>query len=261
MILAHSYQDSAGKYYYPEQVEQKGADWFVKETGTPVKTQIEKMSKSRYNVVNPDDVIAQYGADAMRLYELFMGPLDQVKPWQMNGVEGVYRFLHRTWRLSERELGGEAPELWKLYHKTLKQVQEHTLELRFNTAISQMMIFVNEATNAPALPKEMMLGFVQMLAPYAPHICEEIWERLGGQGFVSLAPWPKFDPALCVEDEVVVVVQINGKRRGDMKVAKGLSKDELTKLALEVDSVKHHLAGQEAKKIIVVPDKIVNIVV
>ncbi len=260
MILAHSYQDSAGKYYYPEQVEQKGADWFVKETGTPVKTQIEKMSKSRYNVVNPDDVIAQYGADAMRLYELFMGPLDQVKPWQMNGVEGVYRFLHRTWRLAERELGGEAPELWRLYHKTLKQVQEHTLELRFNTAISQMMIFVNEATNAPAVPKEMMLGFVQMLAPYAPHICEEIWERLGGQGFVSLAPWPKFDPALCVEDEVVVVVQINGKRRGDMKVAKGLSKDELTKLALEIDSVKHNLAGQEAKKIIVVPDRIVNIV-
>ncbi|MEI6804976.1 MAG: class I tRNA ligase family protein [Myxococcaceae bacterium] len=265
MILAHSYQDEAGKYYYPEEVEQKGADWFVKTSGVPVKTQVEKMSKSRYNVVNPDDVIAKYGADSMRLYELFMGPLDQVKPWQTNGVEGVYRFLQRAWRLATRELsddpGSSNPELWRLYHKTLKQVQEHTLELRYNTAISQMMIFVNEATAAKILPKEIILGFLKTLAPYAPHICEELWERLGQKELISKTSWPAFDSALCVEDEVTIGVQINGKRRDEMKVARGLSKEILEKQALELEQVKYFLNGAVPKKIIVVPDRIVNLVV
>lgn len=265
MILAHSYQDNAGKYYYPEEVESKGADWVVKTSGKPVKTQVEKMSKSRYNVVNPDDVIAKYGADSMRLYELFMGPLDQVKPWQTAGVEGVYRFLQRTWRLATRALsdepGSSHPDLWRLYHKTLKQVQEHTLELRFNTAISQMMIFVNEATASKTLPKEIILGFVKMLAPYAPHICEELWERLDQKELVSKTFWPVFDLVLCQEDEVMIAVQINGKRRGEIKVARGLSKELVEKQALEHDQVKYFLNGTTPKKIIVVPDRIVNLVI
>ncbi len=265
MILAHSYQDSAGKYYYPDEVESKGSSWSVKATGEPVKTQVEKMSKSRYNVVNPDDVIAKYGADSMRLYELFMGPLDQVKPWQTNGVEGVYRFLQRTWRLAKRELseqpGSSEPGLWRQLHKTLKQVQEHTLELRYNTAISQMMIFVNEATAAQTLPKEIMLTFLQVLAPYAPHICEELWERLGQKELISKTSWPVFDPALCTEDEVVIVIQVNGKRRDEMRVARGLAKEVVEQQALELPQVKYFLNGAAPKKIIVVPDKIVNLVV
>ena len=265
MILAHSYQDDSGKYYYPDQVEQKGSDFFVKKSGKKVKTQIEKMSKSRYNVVSPDDVIAKYGADAMRLYELFMGPLDQVKPWQTNGVEGVYRFLQRTWRLAQRELsnkpGSSEPALFRLLHKTIKQVQEHTLDLRFNTAISQMMIFVNEATNAKTLPREVLITFLRVLSPYAPHLCEELWEQLGQENFISKVDWPSFDPELCTEDEVVVVVQINGKRRDELRVAKGTAKDILQSKALESEAVQHFLDGKTPKKIIVVPDRIVNLVV
>ncbi|MES2504274.1 MAG: leucine--tRNA ligase [Myxococcota bacterium] len=265
MILAHSYQDDAGKYYYPEEVEPKGNGFVVKASGKAVKTQVEKMSKSRYNVVNPDDVIAKYGADAMRLYELFMGPLDQVKPWQTSGVEGVYRFLHRVWRLAEREISNEPgasnPALWCLYHKTVKLVEEHTLALKFNTAISQMMIFVNEATASATLPKEIMQGFIRILAPYAPHICEEIWEQMREAGFVSASVWPKFDPALCEDDEITIAVQINGKRRDEIRVAKGTAKEVLEKMALASEQVQLFLNGATPKKIVAVPDRIVNIVV
>ncbi|MCB0406391.1 MAG: leucine--tRNA ligase, partial [Bdellovibrionales bacterium] len=194
MILAMSFRDARGKYYLPEQVEKRGDGYVVKGTDTALQTQVEKMSKSKLNVVSPDDVIEAHGADAMRLYELFMGPLDQPKPWQMDGVEGVARFLARVWRLAIDERSGEintklvdAPgsseqELWKMFHKTAKKVTEDTERLQFNTAISQMMVFVNTAYQTETLPKECFLGFLRLLAPYAPHLCEELWSVLGQKG-------------------------------------------------------------------------------
>ena len=273
MILAQSYQDEQGKYYYPEDVEQSGSKYVAKSTGRVVKTQVEKMSKSRYNVVNPDEVIDKYGADAMRLYELFMGPLEQVKMWQMAGVEGVYRFLHRVWRLVVNQETGElnaalcddagntAPELWRLLHKTIKKVGEDTLELKFNTAISQMMTFVNEATPASKLPKETVLLFLKVLSPYAPHIAEELWQRLGQTTLLAKEEWPSYDASLCVDDLVTIVLQINGKKRDELKVSRGVSEAELQAQALASPMMQKFLAGSTPKKIIVIKERIVNVVV
>lgn len=273
MILAHSYQDKAGKYYHPSEVEEKTGQWFVKGKTEPLKVQIEKMSKSKQNVFNPDDIIAEYGADAMRLYELFMGPLEQVKPWQMDGVEGVSRFLARVWRLLINEHTGEvnekyqnipnsqSPVLEKLLHKTIKQVEEQTESLRYNTAISQMMIFINEAYAQPALPKDLMLTFLKVLSPYAPHLAEELWHKLGQSGLIVNETWPKYDPKLCEDDTVTVVIQVNGKKRDELSVSKNIGKAELEKAALESENVKKHLQGQTPKKVIVVPGRLVNIVV
>jgi leucyl-tRNA synthetase len=273
MILAFSYQDEQGKYYGPDDVEEKDGKPFAKSTGRALKSQIEKMSKSKLNVFSPDDVIDQYGADAMRLYELFMGPLDQVKPWQMEGVDGVYRFLTRVWRLMVNTDNGEPaakltdaapesePELWKRLHQTTKKVKEDTLALRFNTAISQMMIFANEATSAKTLPKEIAIRFVQVVAPYAPHLAEELWQRLGQTGFVSLADWPEHDEKLCVEDEVTIVIQVNGKKRDELKVSVTTPKDEIEKMALASEKTQKFLEGKSPRKVIVVPKRLVNIVV
>lgn len=273
MILGDSYQDARGKYYAPTEVEKKGEAWVTKESGAPLAVQTEKMSKSKMNVINPDDVIREYGADAMRLYEMFMGPLDQVKLWKMDGPEGPYRFLSRVWRLVVDEKNGQVlakinsqpgstePSLWKHLHKCIQKVEELTSSLCFNTAISQMMIFVNEATAAKTLPKEILTTFLKLLAPYAPHLAEELWEKLGEKSLISLAPWPKFDPALCVEDLVTVVVQINGKIAERMEVKKGTGKPELEQLARATPKVSKALVAGEAKKVIVVPDRLVNFVI
>ncbi len=272
MILAQSYQDEQGKYYYPTDIDQKGSEHFAKSTGRKVKTQVEKMSKSRYNVVNPDDVIDSYGADAMRLYELFMGPLEQVKMWQMAGVEGVYRFLQRAWRLLIDEESGklssfivnqsdEPLAITKALHKTIKKVTQDTLDLKFNTAISQMMIFVNEAMAAKAIGRDSAAMFLRILAPFAPHATEELWSLIGAQGFVCQSAWPSFDEALCEDDEVIIVVQVNGKRREEIRVAKSATQEAVQKQALELETVKKFMNGLEPKKIVVVPGRLVNIVV
>ena len=273
MILSYSFQDDKGKYYHPDEAKKDVNPPVHKDTGVPLKSQIEKMSKSKNNVVNPDDVIDQYGADALRLYEMFMGPLEAIKPWQTEGVDGVYRFLSRTWRLVidentgelsskiSKEPGSSEPALWKTLHKTIKKVSHDTEHLHMNTAIAQMMIFVNEATQAKTLPREVILTFLQVLAPYAPHLSEDLWERLGNEKLICLADWPQFDESLCQESEVTVVFMVNGKKRGEMSVAKGTSKDELEKIALQNEKVIQHLDGKTPKKVIVVPGKLVNLVV
>ncbi|HMY37417.1 MAG TPA: leucine--tRNA ligase, partial [bacterium] len=228
----------------------------------------QKMSKSRGNVVNPDDVIAQYGADAMRLYEMFMGPLTQTKPWSTRGVEGVYRFLQRTWRLfvDERDqLSSKVqdveptPDQLRVLHKTIKKVQDDIETLSFNTAIAQMMIFVNELTPSDVRPRKVIEPFLLLLAPFAPHIAEELWSRLGHTTSLTYEPFPVFDPAWTVEDTATVVLQVNGKLRDKLEVKKGLDKQTLETMAKE--KLGHWVGGKEIVKIVVVPDKLVNVVV
>jgi len=234
----------------------------------------QKMSKSRGNVVNPDDVIALYGADAFRCYEMFMGPLEQMKPWSMNGVEGVSRFLARVWRLvmeeqqdgswalspAVQEVQPDKAQL-KVIHATIKKVGEDIETLSFNTAISQMMVFVNAFTNANPRPKGAIRTLLQLLNPFAPHLTEELWETLGFGGKLVDEPWPAFDPAVLVEDEVEIPIQINGKLRDKIVVKKDATKEEIEAAARSSAKVAEHVAGKEIKKVIVVPGKLVNIVV
>ena len=270
MILAYSYQDVAGRYHHPDDVEERGGRLFAGDV--EVTSQVEKMSKSKLNVVNPDDVISAHGADAMRLYELFMGPLDQQKPWQTAGVEGVHRFLQRTWRLvvdertgdpSERITdapAGSEPELQRTLHRTIRKVLEDTEQLAMNTAIAQMMVFVNEATQSATLPREILETFLKVLGPYAPHLAEELWHRLGHDDLIAHAEWPRHDDALCAEETITIVVQVNGKKRDELQVPAETGREELERLALASEAVRRHL-GAEPKKVIVVPGRLVNLVV
>ncbi|KMP30911.1 leucine--tRNA ligase [Bacillus wiedmannii] len=226
----------------------------------------EKMSKSKGNVVNPDDIVASHGADTLRLYEMFMGPLDASIAWSENGLDGARRFLDRVWRLFVQENGElsekitDAPnkELEKAYHQTVKKVTEDYAELRFNTAISQMMVFINDAYKAETLPKEYVEGFVKMIAPVAPHIGEELWSKLGYNETITYACWPTFDESKLVEDEVEIVVQIMGKVRAKLTMSKDASKEEMEQLALE--AIQDQIEGKTVRKVIVVPGKLVNVV-
>jgi leucyl-tRNA synthetase len=233
----------------------------------------EKMSKSRGNVVNPDDVIEQYGADSMRLYEMFMGPLERQKPWQTAGMEGQWRFLKRAWRVTVGDgdeplkLSGETPPpaLLKSMHSAIRKVTGDVEGLRFNTAISAMMVFVNDL--AEHLDKEGKAyratseALAKMLSAFAPHIGEEIWHALGHKETLAYEPWPAFDPALTVDDAVEVVFQVNGKVRARETVAKGTAKDALEALARGNERIAEYLQGATVLKVIVVPDKLVNFVV
>ena len=273
MILAYSYRDSAGKYYSPSEVEERDGKFYVEGGSTELEAQVEKMSKSKLNVVNPDDVISAYGADAMRLYELFMGPLEVQKPWQMKDVEGVNRFLQRVWRLVVEENSGDLnpkivdapassePDLERTLHKTIKKVSSDTEALQMNTAIAQMMIFTNQATTSATLPKDILRPFLCLLSPYAPHICEELWQRLGEEDLIAHAEWPSWDPELATDETITVVIQVNGKKRDELQVARDTAKDELERLALASENAQRFINGKEPKKVIVVPGRLVNIVV
>ncbi len=273
MILAYSFKSEAGKYYSPQEVDDRDDGAFLKTTGEKLTKQIEKMSKSKFNVVNPDDVIEAHGADSLRLFELFMGPLEQVKPWQTTGVSGVARFIERVWRLVvNTETGepaakladvpeGEDPALQKALHKAIAAVERDTVGMRFNTAISHMMTLTNEATSAKVLPKTVAKTLVTMLSPYAPHVAEELWQRLGGEGLVCLQPWPKFDPALIAEDSVTYAVQVMGKLRAEVKAPVAATEAEVRALAEADDKVKAAIAGKTVKKFVFVPKRLVNFVV
>lgn len=230
----------------------------------------QKMSKSRGNVVNPDEVVSQYGADAMRLFEMFMGPLEDMKPWSTRGVEGVYRFLNRVWRLFVTEGGtldssimnvSPTPELERLYHRTVKKVGEDIESLRFNTAISQLMIFTNEAMKLERKPRALLEQFVLLLAPFAPHLAEELWQRLGHGNSLAYEPWPSYDPEKTIEATVEVVFQVNGKVRSKVHVALDTAEHDLEQMALSDTHVKRHVDGKRITRTVVVKNKLVNFVV
>jgi leucyl-tRNA synthetase len=228
----------------------------------------QKMSKSRGNVVNPDEMIDRFGADAVRLYEMFMGPLEAMKPWSTRGVEGVTRFLERVWRLMVNEAGRlsdavvSAPpslEHQRLLHQTIKKVTEDVEGLRFNTAISQMMVFTNEMTKADRRSRSLLEPFILLLSPFAPHLAEELWERLGHKPSVSHQPWPVFDPTLVVSDRLEIPIQVNGKLRGKVEVAADASRQEIEALAR--GRMTEWLQGKDPKKVIYVEKKLINFVV
>lgn len=258
MILGTSYRDSRGALVATDKVEKRDGGFYNMETGEALEQAPAKMSKSLKNVVNPDDVVERYGADTLRVYEMFMGPLDASIPWSEEGLEGARKFLDRAWRLiSLAELTDENDgSLDKVYNETVKNVTERLEGMLFNTAISQLMIFVNSANKAKSLPRDYAKGFVQLLAPFAPHIAEELWEQLTGAAGISYVAWPDFDAAKLVEDEVEIVVQVNGKLKAKVKVAKDLSRDELA----EIGQKSIEITGQIVK-VIAVPNKLVNIVV
>ena len=223
--------------------------------------------------MNPDDVVGRYGADAMRLFEMFMGPLEEMKPWSTNGVEGVFRFLNRVWRLfvddddrldaPDHSRSAAAPELERVFHATVRKVGEDIEGLRFNTAISQLMIFVNEMMKAEQRPRAMLESFVLLLAPFAPHVAEELWSRLGHTTSLAHEPWPVFDPAKIATSTVEIVLQVNGKVRvedgrghgghGRCRTAGGS--------ALADETVRRNIEGKQVVRVIIVKNKLVNIVV
>lgn len=230
----------------------------------------KKMSKSLGNVINPDDVVKEYGADAMRMFEMFMGPLEEMKPWSTRGVEGVFRFLNRVWRLYVDEEGNldrslndapPLPDLERVYHATLKKVSEDIERLSFNTAIAQMMIFVNEVMKSDTRPRRLLEPFVILLSPFAPHLAEELWQKLGHTETITYEPWPSYDPALLEETTVEVVLQVNGKIRGKIVVKKDTPEEELEKLCLADENVRRHVDSKQIVKRIIVKNKLVNLVV
>ncbi len=254
---------------------QKQGDYFVLKDHPEIKIEARayKMSKSRGNVVNPDQIIKEFGADSLRLYEMFMGPLKDMKSWSMKGVEGVHRFLNRVWRLMVDEesdtlhplLTDDEPDAKQLriLHQTIKKVTEDINEMAFNTAIAQMMIFVNEAYKWDKRPKSIFEPFILLLSPFAPHIAEELWQRLGHQKTLAYEPWPEYKEEFLKEDTVEIVVQINGKVRGTLNVPVDQAKDRetLQSIALESDIVQQRIKDKKIIKVIAVPGKLVNIVV
>ena len=253
-------------------VEKRAENFYLKGTEFRVESRAHKMSKSRGNVINPDDVVEQYGADSLRLYEMFMGPLEQVKPWSTKGVEGVNRFLSRAWRLIVGDqdeaslLSNDAEpnaEQLKVLHEAIKKVTDDIENMRFNTAISALMIFVNEARQWDALPPEIAKPFVKLLSPFAPHIAEELWAYLGSDHTIAYEKWPELNEEYLVEDTIAYPVQVNGKVRANIEVPAEKAKDKnyVIGLAKEQENIQRYLDGSTIIKEIFVPERIINFVV
>jgi leucyl-tRNA synthetase len=267
MVLAFSYRDASGRYHEPGEVAERDGRYYA--GSAEVSRQVEKMSKSRFNVVNPDDVVTEHGADAVRLYEMFMGPLDAAKPWQMAGVNGVRRFLDRAWRIvcgeddalhpAVRDVAAPA-DLLRLRHRTVGAVTEDIEALRFNTAVARLMEMTNGLTAAAVRPREVVEAFVLLLAPFAPHLAEELWGKLGHGSTLAYAPWPRFDPALAQDESQEYVVQLNGKVRHRFRAEAGLSGNALLAAAKDEPQVTALLDGRTVVKEVTIPGRLVNFV-
>ena len=264
MILGLSYRDSRGSLVPNDLVDFSGDGPTHNETGEKLEEFPAKMSKSLKNVVNPDDIIGSYGADSMRLYEMFMGPLEATKPWNTQGVEGVYRFLRRTWRMiTEIEISDEiemTADQLRTLHATIKKVTSDTADMDFNTAISQMMIFLNEFSKAEKLPREAAEKFVLLLAPYAPHLAEELWSFLGHNETLAYAQWPEYNEEFLKVDEVEILVQIMGKPKVRIMMPTEATNEQMQELAMANEEIKAAIEGKTIRKVICVPKRLVNIV-
>ncbi len=272
MITSFAFQ-RANKTLVPvDEAEQRDdGNYYEKSTGEKLEQIVAKMSKSLKNVVNPDDEIKSYGADSVRMYEMFMGPLTMSKPWSTQGIVGIHRFLEKVWAASEKpmddtDIAGKLDDeklisARKTFVQTIKKVSKDTATLNFNTAISQMMIFMNEISKLPSIPKAMWSDFVKVLSPYAPHIGEELWQKLGNKNSIAYEAWPTVNEEFASDDEKTIVVMVNGKLRGKFKAAAGTADDALKESALKEESVKKFTDGKEIVKCIVVKDRLVNFVV
>ena len=264
MILGISYKDQRGVLIPTDQVDLSGEFPVSKITGEKLTEFPAKMSKSLRNVVNPDDVIDEYGADSMRMYEMFMGPLEAVKPWNTKGVEGVHRFLKRAWRLIDSAVIVDRPcnaDEARSMHTAIKKVSRDVEDFGFNTAISSLMVFCNDFSSAAEMPREAAEAFVKMLAIFAPHVGEELWEKLGHDNTIAYEAWPVWDEAALTVNEVEVLVQILGKPKARLMMPVGIDKAEMEKLALADATVQEAIAGRPVRKTICVPGRLVNIVV
>ena len=272
MITSFAYQRKNKTLVPVDEVEQKeDGNWYEKATGEKLEQVVAKMSKSLKNVVNPDDEIRSYGADSVRMYEMFMGPLTMSKPWATQGIVGIHRFLEKVWALSEKtladiEINGKLEDkklvsLRKTFAQTVKKVGDDTSSLNFNTAISQMMIFVNELSKFDAIPTAIWTDFVKILSPYAPHLGEELWEKLGNKKSIAYETWPTYNEDFLKDDTKEIVVMVNGKLRDKFEAAPGSDDETLKTMAFDREGVKKHTDGKEVVKVIVVKDKLVNIVV
>jgi leucyl-tRNA synthetase len=258
-VLGHTFRDVSGHYHGFEEVEYRGAAAHLTATGEKLDVSVEKMSKSALNGINPDDVVATHGADALRLYEMFMGDFEQPKPWDPRAIEGMSRFLRRVWRLVEGGSGATGDPHLRLRHKTIKKVTGDIEAMKFNTAIATLMEYVNEIARAGAT-REDLLALVKLLGPFAPHLADEAWEMLGERGFVLETRWPHHDEALASDDEVTLAVQVNGKLRGTLTLARGTSDAQVRAQALALPSVAKHLEERAVTKLVIVPDRVVSVV-
>ena len=272
MITSFAFQRKNKTLVPVDEVEQKDdGKYYEKATGEELEQIVAKMSKSLKNVVNPDDEIKAYGADSVRMYEMFMGPLTMSKPWATQGIVGIHRFLEKVWAVSEKplsdiDINGKIEDknlvsARKTFAQTIKKVTNDTATLNFNTAISQMMIFINEISKLDAVPRSMWSDFVKVLSPYAPHLGEELWEKLGNKNSIAYEKWPSVNEDFAKDDAKTIVVMVNGKKRDTFEAAPGSSDDALKETAFARESVKKFTDGHELVKVIVVKDKLVNIVV
>jgi leucyl-tRNA synthetase len=264
-VLAYSYQDSMGRYHEVGDVELRGDTAILKATGDNLAIAVEKMAKSKMNGVNPDDVIRDYGADVMRLYEMFMGEFELPKPWDPRAIEGVNRFVKRVWRLVEEWKPDAAPRNdphQRLRHKTIKRVTADLERMQFNTAIAALMEYLNALAEGGAntATREDLLTMVKLVGPYAPHLADEAWAELGEKGFVLEASWPTFDEALTIDATVTIGVQVDGKLRGSVELAPDATEDAARAAALAVANVAKHLEGRVIKKFIYKPGRIIGLV-
>ncbi|MEO0605206.1 MAG: class I tRNA ligase family protein, partial [Myxococcota bacterium] len=281
MIQQYAYREESGKYHHPDDVVQKPgetatfksahdgesvqSDWYTKD-GAPVQQTLGKMGKSLNNSVDPLDIVAEFGADTLRMYEMFMGPLEQAKPWQTSGCRGIRRFLSSVWRLflddddAPKAFGESSPEVRRALHVAIQEATEGIDALKFNTPISKMMEFVNACKGT--LPAETdCLDFLRILSPWAPHIAEELWQKLGHAGSIAYDVWPEVDESALALDEIEIAVQVNGKVRGKIKVPASADKDAILATAKADENVARHLEGKTLRREIVVPGRLVNLVV
>ena len=265
MILAFAYETATGAKVASDLVEEKDGKYFHTETGEELRQIVAKMSKSLKNVVNPDDVIANYGADSLRLYEMFMGPLDERKPWAENGVKGVFNFLARVYRFFADPAkivdGEEDKEVAKLLHQTIQKVAHDIENMKFNTGISALMVFNNLAIKKGKVTKQTAETFAKILAPYAPHMAEELWSLYGNKKTLAYEAWPEVDQSLLTEDSYEYPVSFNGKMRFKMELPLDMPKDEIEKTVLADERAAKWMEGKTVRKFIFVPKKIINIVV